>query len=159
MQYIEAVSDEKPKFKSIFLAGGISGCRDWQKDLVAAIAQADLDVSVINPRRENFPIDDPDAAEEQITWEYERLRDADMVSFWFDDGTLCPITLFEYGGALERALTADDKGGVVVAGVAPKYERKQDVEIQTRLINDNVDVVIGFDKFVKAVLDMIRNNL
>lgn len=156
MQYIEAVSDEKPKFKSIFLAGGITGCRDWQKDLRASISQADLDVTVVNPRREDFPIDDPSAAKEQIKWEHERLNVADMISFWFDPGTLCPITLFEYGGALERSITSDL---IVTCGVAPKYERKQDVEIQTDLINDKVKVSIGFADFTKSVLDMIRENI
>lgn len=53
-----------------FLAGGITGCKDWQKQVIDYLEnQPDTDNLVIfNPRRENFPINDPSAAEEQIKW-------------------------------------------------------------------------------------------
>ena len=54
-QYIEAPSDEPAKNdESIFLAGGISNCPDWQKE-VAEEFEKDLDrLTVYNPRRKNF---------------------------------------------------------------------------------------------------------
>ena len=36
-----------------------------------------------NPRRKDFPINDPIASEEQITWEFEHLKNSDIIIFWF----------------------------------------------------------------------------
>lgn len=124
MQYIEAPHTETPKHKSVFLAGGITNCPNWQKEVAGALK--DLEITIFNPRRKNFPIHDRALAREQIEWEYERLRQADILSFWFSEGSLNPIVLFELGGALERALP-------MVLGIHPEYPRKQDVEIQTAL--------------------------
>ena len=148
MQYLEAVNNEKPEFKTIFLAGGIRGCRDWQKDLVAAIAQADLDITVFNPRRDEFPADDADSYDKQVTWEYDNLRSADIISFWFDKGTLCPTSLFEYGGALERSQ-------ILVVGCDHDYEKKRCIEAQTGLAS-GIEVNVGFGSFTKAVLEEIE---
>ncbi len=124
MQYIEAPNTESAKFKSVFLAGGISDCPNWQKDVAESLT--DIDVTVYNPRRYHYPITEILEAEEQIRWEYERLRKADIILFWFSPETLNPITLFEYGSALER----DQK---LFVGVDFDYKRKTDIEIQTKI--------------------------
>jgi len=124
MQYVEAPSQEKPKFKSVFLGGGITNCPDWQTYIVDKLKKEEI--TVFNPRRKNFPIDDKNASLQQIEWEYHYLRLADINSFWFPKESLCPIVLFELGSALER-----DKP--LAIGVDTKYARKIDVEIQTLL--------------------------
>lgn len=54
-----------------FLAGGITGCPDWQKDIINSFEDSIKDniknLVLFNPRRENFPIHDPNAANEQIS--------------------------------------------------------------------------------------------
>jgi len=72
MQYIEAISAEKAEYKSVFFAGGISNCPDWQKGLVDTLK--DYEITVYNPRRNNFPIDDDSESEAQIIWEFDRLK-------------------------------------------------------------------------------------
>lgn len=117
---------------AIFLAGGITGCPDWQTDLYEILALTSRwdangpDLLILNPRRRNFPMDDPSAARAQITWEYEMLRRADIISFWFSAAQIQPIVLFEYGFWLGQ-----DKPFVL--GVEPGYVRRQDVMIQTEL--------------------------
>jgi hypothetical protein len=60
MIYIEAPKRDFVKDrKSIFLAGGITGCKNWSKIVVDGLK--DLDIIVFNPRRENFPIKNPNA--------------------------------------------------------------------------------------------------
>ena len=126
MRYIEAPKNYiKRKSVAIFLAGGITNCPDWQQELVKLLENTNL--VILNPRRENFPIHDPNAAQEQITWEYEHFKKADMISFWFSRGSLNPIVLFELG----KWLVQDEKP--IFIGIDPKYERRQDVEIQTWL--------------------------
>ena len=126
MKYIESPEEYiKGKSKSIFLAGGITNCPNWQQDLVKLLENSDL--VILNPRRENFPIHDPKAAQEQITWEYEHFKKVDMISFWFSRGSLNPIVLFELGKWLVQ------KEKKIFIGIDPEYKRRQDVEIQTWL--------------------------
>jgi len=116
----------KPEgYKSLFLAGGITGCPDWQSYMIEALK--DYKVLIYNPRRTIFPMNDPSAAEEQIRWEFERLRDADMALFWFSKGSDNPIVLFEYG---RHGFNVNRP---IFLGIDPEYKRKQDVIVQTRL--------------------------
>lgn len=129
MIYIEAISPAvlPTHLPSIFMGGGITGCFDWQAEMVWRLD--DLDIILINPRRANFLMDDPKAAHEQILWEHERLKEATAVSFWFPQETLCPITLFELG-----TWTVHPSQKPLFIGTHPSYKRRQDVMIQTDLV-------------------------
>lgn len=142
MQYIEASNTEKANHVSVFLAGGITNCPDWQSEAVKALV--DEEVTLFNPRRKVYPMDDPNAAQEQIAWEFERLRSADIAAFWFSVGSLNPIVLFEFGSALEREQS-------IVVGVHPDYARKIDVEIQVALARPSVTVVSSFEEFILRI--------
>ena len=143
MQYIEAIQEEVTQHPSVFLAGVITNCPDWQ----VCIAQGlqDLDITIFNPRRKNFPIDDPLASRAQIEWEYKKLREADIVSFWFSEGSINPITLFEYGAALEREYAP------VIVGTHPLYARRSDVEIQTALQRPMMLVRSSVDELIHEI--------
>jgi Nucleoside 2-deoxyribosyltransferase like len=132
MTYIEALDEYDGPGPSLFLAGGISGTRDWQTELVALLA--DLPLVLLNPRRRNFPIDDPTAARSQIEWEFRHLRRATAVLFWFPPETLCPIALFELGGRIAEAKQP------LFVGTHPDYQRRVDVEIQLKLVRPEVEV-------------------
>jgi hypothetical protein len=123
MQLIMAPSAEKAKFKTLFLAGGITNCPDWQAEIARRLE--DRDITIHDPRRRKFPKGRA-AERKQIQWEYERLRSADLVSFWFPSESLDPITLFELGSALER-------NAKLVIGVHPGYQREFDVKTQVSL--------------------------
>jgi len=136
----EVYSLENDRNIRIFLAGGISNCPDWQSEVLENLKDED-GLTIYNPRRTNFPMDDPKAAEEQITWEYEHLRDADVIAFWFSKGSLNPIVLYELG----RWGNSSDIP--IVVGIDPGYERTQDVEIQTMLSRPEIDIIYDFDEF------------
>jgi hypothetical protein len=131
----------------LFLAGGISNCPDWQASAADKIAGT-LPITVINPRRNNWDMktDDPESIR-QITWEFKHLRLCKHVIFWFPCETVCPITLLELGAHLERPVE-------LTIGCHPKYERRFDVEVQTKLVRpkakiwDDVDEMV--DAFVKS---------
>lgn len=144
MRYIECPTVYTPTqgTTSLFLAGGISGCPDWQADVVSLLD--DVYIDLLNPRRKNFPIHDPQAAKAQITWEHDHLRLADGILFWFPCETMCPIVLYELG-----AHSMTDKP--LFVGVHPKYSRKQDVEIQTLLARPNVRIVDNIPALVRQV--------
>src|SRR4051812_31738967 len=141
MRYVEAPSyaclmrkDIDPP--ALFLAGGINDCPDWQQELVTKIQ--DTRLTVLNPRRANFPIHDPTAAKAQIEWEFDHLIFADAISFWFPCETLCPIVLYELGAWAKSTKP-------IIVGVHPDYKRRQDVEIQLSLVRPMLTVVYSLD--------------
>jgi hypothetical protein len=148
---IEAPKKYSPTKKetSVFLAGGITNCPDWQKKMINLLSDIP-DIVIYNPRRKNFPMDDPNAAEVQITWEYNYLKSCDALLFWFSRGSLNPIVLYELG----KHLNSSDKKGVI--GIDPEYERKQDVEIQTKLSRPDIEIVYSLDDLAMGFLNSIK---
>jgi hypothetical protein len=144
MRYVEAVNEYKGKGKSLFLAGAITNAPDWQSEMVALLR--DQNLVVFNPRRKNFPINNKNAALEQITWEYKYLRKADGISFWFSKETLNPIVLYELG-----AWSMTQKP--LFIGMDPEYKRRVDVEIQTNLVRPEIHVVYD----LRALSGLIRD--
>ncbi len=151
MDYIESPQTLIDNFngrknKILFLAGGISGCPDWQQEMRKMLELTDL--VVLNPRRADFPIGDPSAAQQQIAWEHAALRFADMILFWFPFETICPIVLYELG-----AWSMTEKP--IFVGVHPQYSRKQDVRIQTGLVKPEVKIVGSVAALAKQVMETL----
>ena len=125
-------TDKKDYSPTVFLAGSISECFNWQSELVQLLSQRNI--TLINPRRQNFDINKENLIKEQIEWEYHHLRRVDIISFWFSYETLAPITLFELGSALHT-------DSEIVVGCHPDYKRREDVIFQCRLVNPYIKVV------------------
>jgi hypothetical protein len=142
MRYFEAPQEYTTERKSIFLAGGITGCPDWQQEVARKLV--DMDVALLNPRRKDFPIEDPAASEAQIKWEFTHLRQADAILFWFPKETLCPIVLYELG-----AWSMTKKP--LFIGVEPGYKRAQDVEIQTKLARPELQIGSSLDTLCELI--------
>jgi hypothetical protein len=132
VQCPEAYQRQSPAPLRLFIAGGISGCHDWQAELIGRLRPTGY--CVFNPRRDDFPADDMEAGRWQIRWEHEHLEQADIVSFFFPPETLCPITLFELG----KIATSRRE---IFVGAHPAYARRADVEMQLALIRPEVRVV------------------
>jgi hypothetical protein len=120
----------------IFMAGGITGCADWQDAVLRSMKDLPS-VTFINPRRRDFNVNDPRFSEEQIIWEYRYLEQSDFIFFWFPAEGACMITLFELGWALGA-------NKEMRIGCHPDYARAFDVHHQVKLrrpdlkIYDNV---------------------
>jgi hypothetical protein len=128
MRYIECpeiYEKESDSERSIFLAGGITGCPNWQQDIAKLLSGTGL--ALLNPRRKNFPINDVNASNEQILWEYHHLRKADIILFWFPKESDCPIALYELGAWANTSKP-------LFIGMHPQYPRRIDVEVQISLI-------------------------
>lgn len=136
MLYIEAPNTTFGAKNVLFLAGGITGCPDWQGEIRKRFEVID-DLTVVNPRRSDFPIHDPSAAQTQIVWEYLNLMKADAILFWFPEETLCPIVLYELGFQLGRRYGTlpnnREKLPQLFIGAHPNYQRRLDVVIQSKL--------------------------
>ena len=116
---------------TVFLAGGITGCTNWQEQVISELIHLsdyyDLsNVVIFNPRRDNFDIADTNAEIEQIKWEYERLKRCNIFSCFFEANEwLQPIALYEMGKWSTK------KPSVIT--VQKGYLRERDVLIQTAL--------------------------
>lgn len=144
MTYVEAPNaGPAGSTPSIFLAGGITGCKNWQSDVVNDLSDIE-DLVIYNPRRENFPIHDPNAAAAQIKWEFDYLRKASMISFWFCKETMCPIVLYELG-------FHNNSPKPLVVGMDPEYQRRQDVEIQTKLVRPEIKIVYSLGDLINQI--------
>lgn len=150
-----------PNEISIFLAGGIQKTENWQKSIIESLEEsfANAPLVVFNPRRDNFPIHDPSAAFEQISWEYNGLNIADMFSMYFAEGeTDQPICMYEYGKWLERKRQSGNWDTIVVSA-EPKYRRYQDVIIQTGLVNPYLPIGRSLEEHKLRITQMINNKL
>jgi len=136
------------KRSSVFLAGGIVGCPNWQDDAVEL--WGNVPAILLNPRHRDFPINDPDAAEAQIKWEHDHLAGADAVLFWFAKETIQPIVLFELGRWSGRKRP-------IFVGCHPEYPRRQDVVIQLKLECPFVAVVDSLEDVVDQARSFITD--
>ena len=134
---------------TVFLAGGISDCPDWQKEAVKLLKEECApfcNLVVYNPRQDVYR-DNEEVAKKQIEWEDWALCHADAVIFWFPNQTLCPITLYELG-----KMANTDKP--IFVGCDKDYKRYFDVFNQLSLIRPEVKfrtnlrhIVIDFRDF------------
>lgn len=141
-----------PGISSVFLAGGISNCPDWQSDLISHVKFGFSDkehLFLFNPRRPEFDLSKRGEAARQMTWEHEHLEHAGTILFWFPKETLCPITLFELGNYLE-------KNKHIIIGCDPHYKRKEDVAYQTYLRNPKIAVYQSWEAFMGGVAEHFR---
>ena len=133
VRYVQAPQPYDGPGPALFLAGGITGCADWQAE-AAAMLRGTPGLTVLNPRRAAFDVADPAAATAQITWEHTHLRRADVVLFWFAaGGSVQPITLYELGVHVTR-------GVPLAVGADPGYPRRLDVEVQLALARPGLRV-------------------
>lgn len=144
MIYVEAINrcDIFDTNTKLFLAGGITNCPDWQQEMRMLLD--DTDLTLLNPRRADFPIGEKSAAQVQIEWEHNMLRDSDAIMFWFPEETICPIVLYELG-----AWSMGKKP--IFVGVHPDYQRRQDVEIQTKLVRPGVEIVYSISDLATQI--------
>ena len=144
-QYIEAPTIVNMLHgHAIFLAGGITGCVNWQKVAKNALMKSNKYDFIVNPRRENFDLLDVDVAEEQIQWEADQLQRCNEILFWFSSETVQPITLFELG----RYCT---KKPIIHVGCDPEYSRKFDVKTQMSIYRPDIKIWDNLDDMLEYV--------
>ena len=117
------ISSNQELIPDIFLAGGVTYSPNWQKEALKMLAGTDLVVA--NPRRDEIISAIGETARQQIVWEFENLKSAKVVLFWFPNAETI-ITFLELGKELAR------KSRIVV-GVDPGYNRRFDIETQVHL--------------------------
>jgi hypothetical protein len=90
------------KSTSIFLAGGIIKDDNWQEKAINILQEkcyssGCIGLTIYNPRKEKIDFSNYKETEEQILWEYRKLKEADIVLFWFSKFGLNPLSLYKLG--------------------------------------------------------------
>lgn len=144
MKYIECpdTCDLILNQDSVFIAGGIRGCHDWQKEMVSLLA--DTDLALLNPRREPFPTSDPNAVLEQVKWEYDYLHKATSILFWFPAEIVCSTALYELGFWSYSSKP-------LYIGVHPEFNKRRTVELQTQLSRPNIEISYSLPELAKQI--------
>lgn len=142
MTIVTAPATYDGRLPTVFLAGGIGGCPDWQSEVPALLPSH---VALLNPRQREFDMSDPLAATRQVRWEKAALRRADILLFWFpepvDPGVVQPIAFLELG------LYVCGTSRPAVVGASRGFRRRDDVVLQledTRpeiLVHDRLEAV------------------
>lgn len=127
----------------VFLAGGITGCSNWQEKVISELLNLSeyynlANVVIYNPRRDDFDVTDKNAEIDQIRWEHNQLMRCDIFSCFFEASeSLQPITLYELGkwGLKKPSVITVQQG----------YLRERDVLIQTALDSLHASYIAGED--------------
>ncbi|KAF2277584.1 uncharacterized protein EI97DRAFT_375315 [Westerdykella ornata] len=114
------------KSPSVVLYGSVEVgiAPSWQDKLAASLSS--LPIAVLNPLREDWDktwIEDISFPKfrEQVEWEMDCAKVADIIAFYFGPGSLAPISLLELG---MYAAT-----GKVVVCCHPNYEKKGNIQM------------------------------
>lgn len=151
-RYLEAVTYKKIPDKSLFLAGGITGCWNWQAEIKPHLLTIP-GLWIVNPRRESFDVSNPKETDIQIEWEHHYLDACPNILFWFPEETLCPITLFELGKM------AMNPNKTLFVGCHPWYEREKDVVKQLSLIRPEIKVSFDLESLVNDIKKHFKNSV
>lgn len=119
----------------VFLGGGITGCPRWHDGVTETLLASGRALVVCNPNRKDFPIHDPSAGWEQVTWEQHHLHLPDVITLmYFPESdravTTQPIAMYELGQLLGQ--NAHGQRRRLVLAVDPGYPRAVDIELLCR---------------------------
>lgn len=137
------------KNTTIFLSGCINNCPNWQAKLIDELNDHQ-NITLLNPRRDNFPIDDPNASIEQITWEFEGMKKSGIIVFWFSKENSNPMSLYQLG------MHGNSGDKIIVIGCDPEYSKISDIEIQTKLARPDIKVNMTWESFIDAIRTTCR---
>lgn len=140
---LQIIDDEK--FTKVFLGGGIGECPDWQEEFIELFEDMPVKpVQLFNPRWEyNW------TSLQQIEWEFDRLRESDIIILWFSRGGMNRIVFYELG------MWINSTGRKAFIGMDPLFDRKEDVVIQTKLARPELPIYNNLDDLARAVTDEI----
>lgn len=144
-----------------FLAGGITNCWDWQKEVINQlenVSDKNLDDLIIfNPRRNNFPINDPNASREQIKWEFDAIFNSDIFSMYFAGDTTSPQPICFYELGKELGLRYPKFNNIIIT-CEPNFLRVRDVYEQVDLISKNtLKINTNINEHVNQILTSYEN--
>jgi hypothetical protein len=107
VEIIVAPEIEHHQKPTLFLAGSIEQdiAEEWQEKICQLLVGSSG--TIFSPRRKHWDASLPNLPDnpvfrEQVEWELEHILKADLILFYFQSGTLSPISLLELGLVVGR---------------------------------------------------------
>ena len=145
MQVITAPERKPITNQSIFLAGTIDDGKseDWQSKLIKEFSE--YNITILNPRRNNWGDLTDNELRKQITWELDHLEKADIIFMYIIGTSKSPISLLEMG------IHIKDSKLIVVC--EPEFYRYENVRITCEYYNAELYDSLG------SGLDALMSNI
>lgn len=145
MQVIIAPERKPITNQSIFLAGTIDDGKseDWQSKLIEELS--DHEITILNPRRNNWGDLSDNELRKQITWELDHLEKADIIFMYIIGTSKSPISLLEMG------IHIKDLKLIVVC--EPEFYRYENVKITCEYYNAELydSLGLGIDALISNI--------
>ena len=148
-----------------FLAGGITNCWEWQDKVINELkSYSDTGALVVmNPRRPDFPINDPNAAPQQIMWEFYWLERCDIFSMYFaaSEQSDQPICMYELGRnviAMQHRFPESYMNRIVIS-CEDGYRRETDVKTQMNLALGQITISTTPEEHAKRIVEAYQKLL
>ena len=145
MQVIIAPERKPITNQSIFLAGTIDDGKseDWQSKLIEELS--DHEITILNPRRNNWGDLSDNELRKQITWELDHLEKADIIFMYIIGTSKSPISLLEMG------IHIKDLKLIVVC--EPEFYRYENVKITCEYYNAELydSLGLGIDALLSNI--------
>ena len=145
MQVIIAPERKPITNQSIFLAGTIDDGKseDWQSKLIEELS--DHEITILNPRRNNWGDLSDNELRKQITWELDHLEKADIIFMYIIGTSKSPISLLEMG------IHIKDSKLIVVC--EPEFYRYENVKITCEYYNAELydSLGLGIDALISNI--------
>jgi hypothetical protein len=136
---------------SVILYGSIEQnvAVDWQTSLASSLS--DLPVTILNPRRDDWDstwVEDISFPKfkEQVEWEMDYAKVADVIVFYFAPGTLTPVTLLELGMYAGT--------GKAVVCCPPGFYKRGNVQIVC--LRNSIPLLEGLEELKGAVRERLE---
>ena len=145
MQVITAPERKPITNQSIFLAGTIDDGKseDWQSKLIKEFSE--YNITILNPRRNNWGDLSDNELRKQITWELDHLEKADIIFMYIIGTSKSPISLLEMG------IHIKDSKLIVVC--EPEFYRYENVRITCEYYNAELydSLGLGIDALISNI--------
>lgn len=153
---------------SVFLAGGISDCWNWQEAVINKLKEMEENgcdmrsLVLFNPRRPSFDVDNPGDTREQIHWEIYWLTFCDIFSMYFcNSDSVQPICMYELGrNLLYKSYTWGENDAhycdSVLISIEEGYKRTDDVLVQTELATFGLIKPVVYEDPNEAVTELAQ---
>jgi hypothetical protein len=130
----------------LFLAGSMINYLDWQSKVIESLSNID-NLTIFNPRRNNQNINDYLDTEKQIIWKFKKLKESNIIAFWFSKGCINPIILYELGYWIGKR--------PIVIGIDKEYQKREQIIIQAKLSGYEEEFDNDIESFVESIKSIL----
>lgn len=145
---------------TVFFGGSIEQGKAelWGDKLAAELAKHNLDIRILNPRRDDFDSSQEQSInnpyfKEQVTWELDSLDRADLIVMYLQPETLSPISMMEIGIYIN---TLDWNKQMIIC-CPDGFWRKGNIEILVDRYPYHCKLVDSYKDLIESVINKIKS--